>query len=80
MKEELIKFYKKIKNIEYIKFYNINEKQFDYLDKLCKKYNNLYCKLLKDIINNKEYIKLFINYINLLKEKSIKDYKDYVKK
>jgi len=79
-KEELIKLYKKIKNIEYNKFDKINEKQLDNLDKLCEKYNSLYCKLLKDFINDKEYIKLFINYIYSLKEKSIKDYKDYVKK
>jgi hypothetical protein len=78
IKEELIKLYNKIINI-FDKFDKINEKQLDYLDEQCEKYNNLYCKLLKDFINDKEYIKLFINYINLLREKSNKDYKDYVK-
>jgi hypothetical protein len=43
------------------------------LGKLYEKYDKLYCKLLKDIINDKEYIKS-------LREKSNKDYKEYLKK
>jgi len=73
--KELIKLFEEIRKT---KFHEINYKELINLDKLCEKYYNLYCKLVKNIINDKEYIKLYIEYIKLLKEKNNKEYEYYI--
>ena len=83
IKKELIKLFEEIKKTGISEMYDkinykINYKELINLDKLCEKYNNLYCKLVKNIINDKEYIKLYIEYIKLLKEKNNKQYTDYI--
>ena len=79
IKKELIKLFEEIKKTDIDEIYDkMNYKELINLDKLCEKYNNLYCKLLKNIINDKEYIKLYIEYIKLLKEKNNKQYTDYI--
>ena len=79
IEKELIKLFEEIKKNDMDEIYDkINYKELINLDKLCEKYNNLYCKLVKNIINDKEYIKLYIQYIKLLKEKNNEQYTNYI--
>jgi hypothetical protein len=61
--EQLKKLRRKIGKNNILKKYDkITYKELINLNKLHEKHDNLYCKLLKDIITDKEYIKSYIEY------------------
>jgi len=57
------------KNNIYINYDKINDKKVIYLNNLYDNYSNLYYKLLNEIMNDKKYIKSYIEYSKLLREK-----------
>ena len=68
--EELIKMYEEItKNNIYINYDKINDKKVIYLNNLYDNYSNLYYKLLNEIMNDKKYIKSYIEHSKFLREK-----------
>jgi len=71
----------KITEFNYLsKFKTLDEKDIKIIYKLNEDYINEYCKILKNIVKNKKYIKEYKDFCNILKEKNEKSYTEYIKK